>query len=66
MLRTTASQSVSLKRERDDSVSVDLGTARRYLRELAAACVEGATNPNPQVTLLALGLVAKAGGELIA
>ena len=42
---------------------------RDYLRALAAACTEGAENPDPRITLLALALVAyqgvgdRAGGE---
>jgi hypothetical protein len=63
MLTTSAFQSVPPKR--GDCVSVDLGAARRYLRELAAACMEGAISPDPRVTLLALGLVARAGAESI-
>jgi hypothetical protein len=60
MLATSAFQSVPPT----DSVSVDLDAARRYLRELAAACAEGARSPDPRVTLLALGLLARQGAEL--
>lgn len=66
MLTTPAFQSVPLPPKRDNSVSTDLGAARSFLHQLAVACTEGAISPNPQITLLALGLVAKAGGELIA
>jgi hypothetical protein len=34
-----------------------LDGARQYLRELAAACLEGARSPDPRVVWLALGLV---------
>lgn len=49
--------------EQDRAVH-DLGAARLHLRELAAACREGAISPDPRVTLLALALVARAGAEL--
>jgi len=42
----------------------DLAVARRYLSALAGACTEGATSPDPRVTLLALAVVARAAGEL--
>jgi hypothetical protein len=64
MLATSAFQQ-SVPPKRDDSVSADLSAARRYLRELAGACIEGAISPDPRVTLLALGLVARAGEESI-
>jgi hypothetical protein len=38
-----------------------LDDARQYLRELAAACLEGAESSNPQVTKLALALIREQG-----
>ena len=42
----------------------DLTAAREYLHEMASACAEGATADDPRVTLLALGVLARAGSEL--
>lgn len=44
--------------------TVDLGAARQYLSALAGACEEGATSPDPRITLLAMAVVARAAGEL--
>jgi len=63
MLTTPAFRSVP---EPDAAVHTDLCVARLHLRELAAACREGAISPDPRVTLLALALVARAGAELAA
>ena len=43
---------------RIDSIATDPTAQRRFLRELARACTEGASSPDAHVTRLALGLVA--------
>jgi len=45
-----------------DNPFTDLTKARTYLREISAACLEGATSPDPQVVALALALLQNRGG----
>ncbi len=42
----------------------DFAAVQRYLSGLAGACAEGATNPDPRVTLLAMAVVSRAAREL--
>ena len=43
----------------------DLSQTRDYLRRLSEVCREGASSNDPRVTLLALGVVARAATELL-
>jgi hypothetical protein len=50
--------------DRLSEILTDPAVARQYLRQVSVACAEGATADDPRVTLLALGLLARAGSEL--